>query len=168
MLVKNPFVDWLTALRNFNYHQCKYDVHTGSLLAMQIFVSVLGNEIKPISQTEDQMLENTVAKSRDKPAIIKYILICRQHSPPFSGHRYGCGYKYFGNFQALLDFRVDSCDKLLKQHFHTPSRNVTFRFKTIQNDLIHCCAEAPIQDILQEVRADEVKHCSNREKMPVI
>ena len=43
---------------------------------------------------------------------------------------------------------------VLKQHFHTTSKIVTLRFKTIQNDLIHCCTEAPIQDILQEIRAN--------------
>ena len=70
-LVKNPFFDWSTALRNFNYHHCKYDVHIASLLlSMQIFVSVLENEINPISQTHNQLLENTVSKSREKSSIV--------------------------------------------------------------------------------------------------
>ena len=55
-LVRNPFVDWSLALRNFNYHQCKYDVRTASLLTMEVFVSVPESEINPISKTQDQLL----------------------------------------------------------------------------------------------------------------
>ena len=47
--------------------------------------------------------------------------------------------------------------------------NATYKFlKGIQNYLISCCAEAPIQEIVQELRSDEVKNCLNREQMPVI
>ena len=38
----------------------------------------------------------------------------------------------------------------------------------IQNDLIFCCAEAPLQKILQEIGEDNVKHCLKRKQMPAI
>ena len=63
-LMKNPFVHWSTALRNFNDHQCKSAVHKTSLI-MQTFVSVMEKERKPINQTQDQLLENTVSKNRE-------------------------------------------------------------------------------------------------------
>ena len=70
-LVKKPFVRWSSSLRNFNYHQCKHDVHTTSLLTMEIFVSVLESEINSISQTQDQLLENAVSRSGEKPSSVK-------------------------------------------------------------------------------------------------
>ena len=70
-LMKNPFVDWFTALRNFNDHKCKHDAHIASLLiALQVFVSQLENEINPISHTQYQLLDTTVSKSRENSSIV--------------------------------------------------------------------------------------------------
>ena len=71
-------------------------------------------------------------------------------------------------FKALLGFRCESCDKIQKQHFHTALRNATYSLKAIQNYVISCCAEAPIQEIVEEIRSDEVRTCLKREQMPVI
>ena len=83
-------------------------------------------------------------------------------------HRYDSGYKHCSNVQALNDFKVDSWDKITKQHFHTASWNEINRPKAIQNEMISYCAEAQIQEILQEIRADEVNECSSREQMSLI
>ena len=98
----------------------------------------------------------------------KYILLYGRHSIPLRGHVCACGYKNCANFQAVLDFRFEICDKILKQHFHTAFRNAAYSFKAVQNYLTSCCAEAPIQETVQEIRSDEVKDCLNREQMPVI
>ena len=44
----------------------------------------------------------------------------------------------------------------MKQHFYTALKNAFHKSTTIQNDLISCCGEALYQEILQEIRADEV------------
>ena len=54
---------------------------------MQIFVAVLENESNPNNEAKDQLLENEVAKNREEPSIIKYILLCGRHSPLLRGHR---------------------------------------------------------------------------------
>ena len=41
-----------------------------------------------------------------------------------------------GNFQALLEFQIDSGDQTLQHHLKTASRNVTYISKTIQNEMI--------------------------------
>ena len=136
------------------------------------------NEIKPISQIQDELLENTVSKNREMlSSIIKTILLCGRHNIPLRGHRddsNNYASKHCGNFQALLDFRVDSSDEVLKQHFQSAPRNATYRSKRIQNELISFFAEAlntqeEIRDAkFYSILADEVKDCSNREQMPVI
>ena len=64
-------IDRSTALRNFNHHLCKSDVHIATLLiTRQIFVAMLESEINPISQTPGQLLKKTVSKSREKSSIV--------------------------------------------------------------------------------------------------
>ena len=41
-----------------------------------------------------------------------------------------------GNFQALLEFRVQSGDQILQNHLQTAPRNATYISKTIQNQMI--------------------------------
>ena len=43
--------------------------------------------------------------------------------------------KNAGNFQALLDSRVESGDEILEEHFKTVPRTATYRSKTIENHL---------------------------------
>ena len=62
---------------------------------------------------------------------------------PFRGHRDDSQHldtvTNAGNFQALLDFREESGDKVLEEHFKTTPRTATYGSKTIQNQLISCC-----------------------------
>ena len=52
------------------------------------------------------------------------------------GHRESADSQNPGNFRALLAFRVDSGDKVLKEHFLTAPRNAQYTSHMIQNDLI--------------------------------
>ena len=178
-LMKSPFVDWSCASRRFQDHT-KNDIHKASLLTMQTLTKVKENKIKPINQIHDKILDRTIAKNRDKLApIVKTVLLCARHNIPLRGHRDDSdNYETdnCGNFQALLDFRVDSGDKVLEQHFETAPRNATYRSKTAQNELISCCAEEVTNKIIKEVKAskfysilaDEVTDCSNKEQMPLV
>ena len=85
---------------------------------MEIFVSVLESEINSISQTQDQLLENTVSRSGEKPSIVKYTLLCGRHIIPLRDHRNNCSYRRCGNFEALLDSRVEISDNMLKVYFN--------------------------------------------------
>ena len=42
-----------------------------------------------------------------------------------------------GNFKHLLDFRIDSGDVILKEHFETAPKNAKYNSKTIQNEIIN-------------------------------
>ena len=81
-----------------------------------------------------------------------------------------------GNFRALLDFRVDAGDSVLKDHFKSMPRNAQYISPQIQNDLISCTGEWIRKQILNEVKsakffsicADEAADSSNREQLPLI
>ncbi len=94
---------------------------------MQTFTQVKENKIKPINHIHDTILDRTISKNCDKLApIVKTVLLCARHNIPLRGHRDDSdNYETdnCGNFQALLDFRVDSGDKVLEEHFQTAPRH---------------------------------------------
>ena len=62
-------------------------------------------------------------------------MFCGRQNIPLRGHR--DDNKHLGgdsarNFQELLDFRIDSEDEVLKEHFETASQNATYHSETIQ------------------------------------
>ena len=80
-----------------------------------------------------------------------------------------------GSFQTLLNFRVESDDVILKEHFDTSPTNATYRSKSTQDD-ISCCAGVINKKIISEKKLSrhffilsyEATICSNKEQMPVV
>ena len=158
----------------------KSSIHQTSLLAMQTFLSVKQNKIISIDRIHDKVLNDNVKKNRLKlTPIIKTVLLCARQNIPLREHRDDS--KYYetvdtGNFQALLNLRIDSSDEILKEHFDTTPKNATYRSKSTQNDIISCCAEVINSNIISEIRsskkfaiiADEVTDCSSKEQMPIV
>ena len=111
--------------------------------------------------------------------IIRTVLFGTRQNSPSRGHRDDS--KHYetldnGTFQARLDFRVDSDDVILKEHFATAPRNATYRSRSTQNDIIYCCADVANGKIMSEIRqskhisilADELTGYSNKEQMPIV
>ena len=103
-------------------------------------------------------------------------MFCGRQNMPLRGHRDDnkhLGGDSVGNFQELLDFRIDSGDEVLKEHFETASRNATYCSKTIQNEIIDCCGDVVTEQIVEEIKeskffsimADETQDCANKEQM---
>ena len=75
-------------------------------------------------------------------SILKTIIFCGRQMIPLRGHREQPGVNINpGNFRALLDFRVDSGDTVLANHFKTGAQNSQYTSPQIQNDLISCTGE---------------------------
>ena len=150
------------------------------MVTMPQFKNVIENKRKPIKQILDSALQERItANCAILKSVIKTVVICGQQNVALRGHRDDS--KYYdkhnvGNFRALLDFRVDSGDHVLEEHFKTASRNATYRSKTIQNEIINCCGEIITASIIEEVKlskfyllsADEAQDCSNKEQMPLV
>ena len=60
-----------------------------------------------------------------------------------------------GNFQALLEFRIDSGDQTLQHHLKTASRNVSYNYyfqKPVQNMMITTVGAIIVNDSSQKIR----------------
>ena len=81
-----------------------------------------------------------------------------------------------GNFQTLLQFQIDSGDKILKKHFETAPRNATYRLKTIQNEMIETVGNYIVSKIMAEVSeskifsvmADKAADVTNKENLSLL
>ena len=115
-------------------------------------------------------------------SIVKTVMLCGKQNIALRGHRDDSKYlnsendSNTGNFQALLDFRIDSGDKILEQHFRSAPKNATYRSKTVQNELIDVIASIIREQIVKDIRdsggmysisADEVRDISNKEQLAV-
>ena len=75
----------------------------------------------------------------------------------------------------LIDFRIESGDHVLKDHFETAAKNATYKSKTIQNEIINSIGGFIQQKIVDEVKeagfftviADETPDVSRKEQMPL-
>lgn len=91
----------------------------------------------PIDQQLKSALVTQVAGNRQKLyPIIKTVLLCGRRNFALRGHREGEVSKNPGNFKALLDFRIDSGDTILKNHLQTAPKTATYTSKTVQNEMI--------------------------------
>ena len=78
-----------------------------------------------------------------------------------------------GNFNALLEFRVDAGDKVLADHLKTAGKNATYISKTIQNELISICGDILAESIIKDIKcvkyfsvlADETTDASHKEQL---
>ncbi|XP_063623118.1 52 kDa repressor of the inhibitor of the protein kinase-like [Cydia splendana] len=80
-----------------------------------------------------------------------------------------------GNFRALLKFRIDAGDEILRDHVKTCPKNASYISKSTQNDLIECCGELISNKIVNKIKkskyftiiADETTDVSICEQLAV-
>ena len=115
-------------------------------------------------------------------SIIKTVIFCARHNIALRGHRHESGWNLGehadgnpGNFLASLQFRAESGDQALLEHF-SGSKSVKYTSPLIQNEIIKCAGDWVRETFLCEVRqqpfyaisADEATDCSNKEQMPFV
>ena len=156
--------------------------HLSYVEAAQNFVSVMAGNQQPIDHQLDQAAQERVRQNRLKlKSIIKSVIFCGKQNIPFRGHRDDARYlddteNNPGNFQKLLEFRVDAGDTVLRDHFNTAEKRTTYRSKTTQNELIEICGKFVRDSILNEIResgyysiaADEASDQANHEQMSIV
>ena len=60
-----PFNYWTSATRKFDSHEFKSETHKTSVVTMQSFLSVMNNEIIPINQMQNELINSKVSKNRE-------------------------------------------------------------------------------------------------------
>jgi hypothetical protein len=149
----------LTHQRN-KYHQMSVEAGKSFLL----------NYHKPDLNVANQVCKQRIVQikeNRDRlRPIVSTIILCGRQNISLRGHRddgnTSLNYdeneqnsivaNQEGNFRALLRFRIESGDSILRQHLETANSNATYISKTVQNELIDTC-----KDFIKEVILNRIK-----------
>ena len=181
-LFTEPYTYWASACSRFKDHEQRSAVHIVSVLIMENFRQRMEHQQRSVTEAANKVVREGINSNRAKiKSIVKTVVLCGQQNLALTGHRddakhYDDPLNNPGNFQVLLNFRIDSGDKVLENHFKTCPKNATYRSKTIQNKLLGCCGEQIIEHIINEVKeakffsvlADEVSDVSSKEQMSMV
>uniref|UniRef100_A0A1X7VHM7 HAT C-terminal dimerisation domain-containing protein n=1 Tax=Amphimedon queenslandica TaxID=400682 RepID=A0A1X7VHM7_AMPQE len=184
VLVSKLLTNFKKALDILRNHVRK-EHHLNSIVRRDNFLKVMSQQQPPISSVLNQTTANQVAQNRLKLASIsKTIFLCGRQNISLRGHQdnftdierdTACLHNH-GNFMALLNFRVDAGDVVLRDHLSKASRNATYTSSVIQNQLMDILSKQVRQHIIDIVKvakwfciiADEVTHVSNKEILSLV
>lgn len=176
-LVTLPLTFWTNATEKLRKHATS-QMHKNASVFADNFIRVMKSQQKSIGEQMSEAVALQVESNKKKlQPIVKTILFCGRQNIPLRGHRESSDSKNPGNFRALLKFRVDSGDDLLKDHLENAPKNATYISNTIQNEIIVIVGELFQKKILEDVHAgsnvfaliaDESRDCSNKEQMALI
>ena len=179
-LFQSPLNYWSSAYTKMKNHEDKCQMHKSSVLAMTHFKSVMEGKQISARQLVSNITNDRIQSNRRKLIpVVKTVIFCGRQNVPLRGHR-DDSKEYessanTGNFQELINFRIDSGDTVLKDHVESAKKNAAYRSKTIQNELIECCGDFIQEKLISEIKkakfftvlADETPDISNQEQMPV-
>ena len=155
MLVQRPLVSFSKALEVLSKHANR-DFYKAAVVRAHAFMQVMSNNMPDIRCRMNQALMNRIATNRRKLAsIIDTIVFCGRQNVALCGHHDSATdlerdtSENHGNFWALLKFRVDAGDTILKEHLETAAKNALYTSPIIQNQII--CNHIQ-QKILEKVK----------------
>ena len=151
-LVKSPVTFWTTAAKKFSEHELRSEVHKTAALKADNFWKVIHSQMEPVDQQLQSALATRIAENKLKFHSIIKIIFCSRQNISLRGHREGDLSKNPGNFKALLKFRIESGDQVLKHHFDTASMVAKYTSKNIQNEIIFVVEKWIQRKILEEVQ----------------
>ena len=100
--------------------------------------------------------------------IVSTIVFCGTHDLSLRGHSSSCG-----NFQDLLQFRIESGDEILKSHIETASHAARYTSVRTQNEIVEICGRLLQCDVVHaannsaafSILADETADTSGKEQL---
>ena len=154
-------------------------MHNFSVIAMDNFLRNTRIESVPIDKHINNLLQEQIKRNREiLKSLFKTIIFCGRNNIALRGPRDDDlqNASLSGNFQALLEFRIDSGDQTLQHHLKTAPRNATYISKTIQNEMITTVGAIIVNNLSQEIRdskyfsimSDEAADISNKENLSVV
>lgn len=162
------------------HNKLKY--HVKATVYAKKFIEVYENPQKDIRNVLDsarnkQILDN---RTRLRP-IIESIIFLGKQNIPLRGHRDSGPLQEHsvineGNFRELLRFRIESGDNVLKEHLESSSSKATYISSVTQNELIKCCGEEILTQIISKIKSagyysiifDETTDCSHISQMSLV
>lgn len=180
-LVVRTLKKYKHAIELFRDHN-KNEYHKLSLLKSTEFLKRYENPENKVDVLLDSKINERINENRKRLVpIVKTIILCGTENIALRGHRDDGTLdlqekgEHEGKFRALLRFRIDAGDSTLKDHLQTAPKNATFISKTTQNELIECCGDIIVEQIIKKVKksqffsliADETRDASSTEQMTV-
>ena len=179
-LYKSPLTLWTSAISRVSKHASgKCEMHNFAVIAIETFLRNMRRETVPIDQQINNLLQQQINRNREiLKSLFKTTIFCGKNNIALRGRRDDDpqNASLAGNFQALLEFRIDSGDQTLKHHLETAPRNATYISKTIQNEMITTVGAIIVNNLSQEIRdskyfsimSDEAADISNKENLSVV
>lgn len=182
VLVTKPLINFQKALEILNKHESR-EFHKFSVIQMDEFYKVMTNQQPSIRSRLQQAMADKIAVNRQKLySIIETIVLCGRQNISLRGHRdtfhevEHAPNAQHGNFWALLQFRMQAGDVILKDHLAQSSRNATYTSSRIQNQILDVLGSTIVFKIIEKVKkatyytviADEVTDCSNKEQLSLV
>ena len=137
------------------------------ILLIRFLDECRGKEV-PINKVFDSTHKENIKKAREAiTPILDTLKLCGRHNIPLRGHKDSTkNYPEFGksgltnsrNFVELLMYRVRGGDKTLKNHPQNDPRNAKYTSLHIQNELIECCKDLIVEQLVGEVK--EIRYYS--------
>ncbi|CAG9840517.1 unnamed protein product [Diabrotica balteata] len=161
--------------RNTNYH--KYAVERA-----RNFVSVMEGQTRDITESFNEENKKIARENRERLcAIVDTILFCGRQELPLRGNQDSGEIGIIdplyndGNFRALLRFRAQADDEVLKNHLISQSNHsrAMYTSSVIQNEIIDLCGNAIQEQIINRVKqsgffavlADETQDISRHQQL---
>ncbi|XP_050310542.1 zinc finger MYM-type protein 1-like [Anthonomus grandis grandis] len=142
--IVKPFIKYNDFMASAKAHSSS-DWHKQSTIKAQNFIKSIERSVLPVIEqicnAERQLIESNRKKLFP---IISTIIFCGTHDLALRSATKG-------NFEDLLDFRVESGDVLLTEHLTTSNKNAKYTSHQTQNELISICGEILRKYIVEEV-----------------
>ncbi|XP_050066310.1 uncharacterized protein LOC126555432 [Aphis gossypii] len=123
--------------------------HIESMSKAKDFMDIMnGKKINVIEQVNSGFHKEIETNRLKLKPIISTILFCGTHDLPLRGKKSDSGV-----FQDLLNFRIESGDEILKDHFLTNVGNAKYSSHRTQNELITLCGQILKEEIVCEANA---------------
>lgn len=159
-LVSKEYDNWKNALQDFQLH-ASTSYHKLCVEKSDSFLKVNEGRSKKIIEQLSIEHSRQIEQNRNiLLSVIKTIILCSKQEIALRGtNDFGSvmNVNSFndGNFRALLRFRVDSGDILLKEHLNNGPKNSLYTSPGIQNEIISICGDIIKSKIVQRVNVAE-------------
>ena len=178
ILISKPLTNWKDALADLGKHSGLF-YHQQAHSRLTSFLARMKSPALAIHQRMTTQVQELVQRNRKVIAsIVKCLQLCARQGIALRGHRDDSSSEALntGNFKAVVDFRAEAGDEILKEHLHSSSSRSTYISKTTQNQLLACMENAIRESIVCDVSnakhysisADEVSDVSGWEQLGVV
>jgi len=180
--VKSAFSNWNKASQSFNHHE-KHEYHKRCQDAADFFRGVMQNKEQPIDLQVDTAAARQIEDNRARlRPIISTILFCGRQGLALRGDVDSGPVPLTdpatndGNFRALLRFRVNAGDEVLRKHLEESARNAMYTSSSIQNEVVSACNRIILRKLVSRlneaqcfsVLADETTDIATLQQMCIV